>query len=552
MRYRTLAEIAPSGTAGPAELAEARRGVAESKAAQAIIAKQAEHGTWGGSLAGLVFGKTVPREPGTVAQYRRLLQLGYPGDARPMKLAERTLYRVLSRDPDPALLFEAEKSLRKDAVAQGWAREAMREAAAGALAEAGHVDDPRLRGAGHRIATAVSQFLRSPLAEDPFTKAGRTTILHPEAHPPSWYSVAMLGAMPNLRRERAGFTERLGHYLAQPAPKKSFVLQVGDASAVSDHLLLGDPIHADAKAGRDAGAGAAHERVRRAGRLAAGRDQGGAEDGRPDDLALLAAADRGPHGGGAPGGRHVPARAHRPAARNGGGVHVTAAQRLDLTPFGFTPTESLVYEVLLTGGPGTGYAIARTAGLARANAYGALEGLVAKGAARMEGGRPRRYRPEPPTVLLARIASDQGQALERLRSRLDTIAVPETPTLVEIESPRGALQLIGHETARAQESVRLAAPAEAYPLLAPSLRRPVTAGLAVTLLAAGGVARLDFADVASIEPRDWPGVPLLAIIDGRSAVVATRDGTAVRGHWSTAPAFVAAARLAFERLEEGG
>jgi len=40
--------------------------------------------------------------------------------------------------------------------------------------------------------------------------------------------------------------------------------------------------------------------------------------------------------------------------------------RLDLTPFGFTPTESLIYEVLLTEGPGTGYGIARSAGLARA------------------------------------------------------------------------------------------------------------------------------------------------------------------------------------------
>src|SRR5258705_7790665 len=48
----------------------------------------------------------------------------------------------------------------------------------------------------------------------------------------------------------------------------------------------------------------------------------------------------------------------------------------------------------LTSGPGTGYAIARSAGLARANAYSALEGLVAKGAARVEGGRPKRYRPE--------------------------------------------------------------------------------------------------------------------------------------------------------------
>ena len=222
--------------------------------------------------------------------------------------------------------------------------------------------------------------------------------------------------------------------------------------------------------------------------------------------------------------------------------------RLDLTPFGFTPTESLVYEVLLTGGPGTGYGIARAAGLARANAYGALEGLVAKGAARMEEGRPRRYRPEPPTVLLARISSDQGQAIERLRSGLDEIAVPDTPTLVEIESPRAALQLIGHEAARARRSVRLAAPAEAYPLLAPALRRPATTGLDVTLLSVGGAASLDFATVTEISAEGWPGLPLLAVMDERSALVATRDGAAVRGHWSTAPAFVAAARLAFERL----
>src|ERR687893_3042479 len=103
---------------------------------------------------------------------------------------------------------------------------------------------------------------------------------------------------------------------------------------------------------------------------------------------------------------------------------------VDLTPFGFTPTESLVYEVLLTSGPGTGYALARAAGLARANAYSALEGLVAKGAARVDGGRPRQYRPEPPTSLLARISNDQGRALERLSTELETISVPGTPTVV--------------------------------------------------------------------------------------------------------------------------
>ncbi len=131
--------------------------------------------------------------------------------------------------------------------AEPWIRDLTREAASCALAEAGHVEDPRLRGSGHRIASAVSQFLRSPLAEKPFVKSGKNVVLHAEAHPPSWYSVAMLGSMPNLQRERAGFTERLGHYLAQPAPKKAFAVQLGKKLVRPVHLLLGDPIEADAK-----------------------------------------------------------------------------------------------------------------------------------------------------------------------------------------------------------------------------------------------------------------------------------------------------------------
>ncbi|HEU5049893.1 MAG TPA: helix-turn-helix domain-containing protein, partial [Gemmatimonadales bacterium] len=103
--------------------------------------------------------------------------------------------------------------------------------------------------------------------------------------------------------------------------------------------------------------------------------------------------------------------------------------RIDLTPFGFTPTESLVYEVLLTGGPGTGYAVARAAGLARANAYSALEALVQKGAARADAGRPKRYRPEPPAALVARIATRHGEALDVLGTQLHGIAVPPSPTL---------------------------------------------------------------------------------------------------------------------------
>ena len=118
---------------------------------------------------------------------------------------------------------------------------------------------------------------------------------------------------------------------------------------------------------------------------------------------------------------------------------------LDLTTFGFTPTESLIYEVLLRGGPGTGYAVARAAGLGLADAYGAREGLVQKGVARVEEGRPKRYRPEPPAALLARILDRQGQALDEVSRSLEEISVPETPTLVELSSARGAIQIASRE-----------------------------------------------------------------------------------------------------------
>jgi HTH-type transcriptional regulator, sugar sensing transcriptional regulator len=224
---------------------------------------------------------------------------------------------------------------------------------------------------------------------------------------------------------------------------------------------------------------------------------------------------------------------------------------LDLTPFGFTPTESRVYQVLLGDGPGTGYAIARSAGLARANAYSALEGLVTKGAARAEDGQPKRFRAEPPAGVLARIANAQGEALERLSRALDGFGAPATPSVVELTSPKGLLQLLTHEIGRCRQSVRLIAPAEAFPILGPALRRAATAGLEV-ILAAQVPVQLPFVRVDAIPSGfDWPGLPLVAVLDGGSAVIGARGQGDVLGHWSSAPSFVAAARIIFERLRTG-
>jgi hypothetical protein len=248
IRYRTYRELAPEGYASPEVIEAAHLAINDSKVALAVVKKQKDNGIWGGNLLGLASSAAQGvKDVGTIPQYRRLLQLEWPRASRPFKLADRVLFRLLSRDEDPSLLFEFLKSVKADPEAEEWARGIMREAASGALAEAGYGEDPRLRGSGHRIASAISQFLRSPLAEKPFIRSGAQTVLHPEAHPPTWYSVAMLAAMPNLQRERAGFTERLGHYLAQPAPKKPFVLEVGKKTVRPQHLILGDPIEADSK-----------------------------------------------------------------------------------------------------------------------------------------------------------------------------------------------------------------------------------------------------------------------------------------------------------------
>jgi sugar-specific transcriptional regulator TrmB len=225
---------------------------------------------------------------------------------------------------------------------------------------------------------------------------------------------------------------------------------------------------------------------------------------------------------------------------------------LDLTGFGFTPTESLVYEVLVRAGPGTGYGIARAAGLARANAYSALEGLVLKGAARVDEGRPKRYRPEPPRTLVARIIDRQAQALDTLSAVLDTVSVPASPTLVELGSARGVLQLLSHEIARAESRVRLVAPTDAYPPLVPVLRKAVASGVRLEL-GAPTAAALPIGDVAAVDPLPaWPGEPFLFVIDQRGAAIGARTGEAVTGHWGTDPVFMAAAHLLVDHVLGAG
>ena len=235
------------GNADPEQLQALRPELEAYGPARQIAKKQKDPGVWGGNLLGVTPNKAAGiKDVGTIHQYRRLVELGWTQESRPLKLAGRLLYRLLSRDSDAKLLFEFQKFGASEPGVEPWIREVVREAAAVALAHVGNGEDPRVRGAAHRIANSVSQFLRSPLVDDPFVKTSQGWVLHSTAYPPTMFSVVLLSLLPAVQRERAGLVERLGTYLSQPPTKKSFGVLCGKKLLKPSFVLLGDPLKVSA------------------------------------------------------------------------------------------------------------------------------------------------------------------------------------------------------------------------------------------------------------------------------------------------------------------
>ncbi|HWO88238.1 MAG TPA: hypothetical protein VNL98_03690 [Gemmatimonadales bacterium] len=246
IRYRLATEIFP-GLLDQAALDSLREQIESSPAVRAIVKKQKDTGAWGGNLLGTSPSKTAGvKDVGTIPQYRRLVELAVSRDSRSLKLASRLLFRLVSRDEDPSLLFEFARYDDHEPGTEPWVRIMLREAATAALAHGGYGEDPRIRGAAHKILNEVSAFIRGELAANPFVRSGKSWALNPLAYPPSVFSVSLLAYLPAVQRERAGLVERLGQYLTTPASKKAFVVQAGKKSLKVTSFVLGEPIHVTA------------------------------------------------------------------------------------------------------------------------------------------------------------------------------------------------------------------------------------------------------------------------------------------------------------------
>ncbi|MFN2570744.1 MAG: hypothetical protein ABR537_03885 [Gemmatimonadales bacterium] len=248
IQYRALTEVIPEASRDPERVAALREQIQHYKESLAIIRKQKDTGLWGGNLLAPAPSKAIGwKEVGTIFQYRRLLELGWPPDGRPFRLADRFLFRLLSRDDDPALLVEFQRPAKTDPGLGLWARSMGAQGAAAALARGAHQDDPRLRGAAHRLASDISTYLRSELAQKPFRKTQGKTILDPLSYPPTMFSVEVLAFMPAVQRERAGFLERMAAYFSVPTPRREFYVLAGKKLLRPMFEVLGEPMHADAQ-----------------------------------------------------------------------------------------------------------------------------------------------------------------------------------------------------------------------------------------------------------------------------------------------------------------
>jgi len=218
-----------------------------------------------------------------------------------------------------------------------------------------------------------------------------------------------------------------------------------------------------------------------------------------------------------------------------------------LERFGFTGTQSAAWAALASIGEATGYAIARHAGIARANIYHALDALVARGLASTSGGRPATYRAASPHDVLARLTGECDRDLAALAQDLD---IQQTEGGRCEPAPAAALEMILDRPTLMTRSARCAAGAkfEILAVVGPwapevsaalvQARRPAIAWRVVVL----GAPAPDGALLRPVPPAElvgyWGGLPVAVLADRARAVCGTVDGDRCEGVATTSPGLV--------------
>jgi DNA-binding MarR family transcriptional regulator len=225
---------------------------------------------------------------------------------------------------------------------------------------------------------------------------------------------------------------------------------------------------------------------------------------------------------------------------------------LDLTPFGFTPTETAAYRALTSLGPLSGYALAKALSIARANAYQALHGLVAKGAATRLGGRPERFRPVQAGALFTAIAQRATRQLDALEAELSH--QPQgAPATVAIAGRRALVDTALRTAARPSGAVICVAPSGELMALAPAWHKRTAADWPTDLWCLGEVPAglglpVPVQQVPPAAAEAYFGSAILALASPDAALLARLQPGSEAGFWTSDPLLAGAVRATVDRL----
>ena len=200
-----------------------------------------------------------------------------------------------------------------------------------------------------------------------------------------------------------------------------------------------------------------------------------------------------------------------------------------LTALGFSSQEARVYVALLQQPFATGYEVAKSAGLQRANVYQVLAGLTDRGMIdRVSAEAPARFVAHPPADVLGRIKRDTADLADTLITELTALTAPAEQASFFTLRDRDAV--IDHASAfvsEARERVAVCAWASDLDWLARPLHEAAANGCQVVVNVFGD-ADLDVGEVFRHEaPSRTVGGHLLTLaVDYSTALVASFDGPA--------------------------
>lgn len=224
---------------------------------------------------------------------------------------------------------------------------------------------------------------------------------------------------------------------------------------------------------------------------------------------------------------------------------------IDLTPFGFTQTENLVYDALTGLGPASGYAVAKAAGIARANTYQALNGLVAKGAAVTIATEPLRFRAVRGDAILAHLTEDSARRLDELEQQIRSDPADGANAIVPVTGMRALIDVALRLIARSEGLIRCIAPGPFLHGTTPAWRKRQVDGAAAEIWTLGpaGDFPLELTGGLDIEQvRGHFDQPVILLHAPESAISATAGREEPSGHWTSDPTLVGCVGAAIAEL----